>query len=151
MPKIYRTMIKDGDVPAIGNGRDMLGVRPVDIQADNNVDSTVHPRTGGMSVNICLCMMKDFLIPARIGRGGRAKDDRFIWRTGEGRFARSKVADRLMLGPDRDSTSGHGCVEPDRSMPLAEYEIALAATQDMWEIDENANEECPFCKQPGVQ
>jgi len=52
---------------------------------------------------------------------------------GNGPFIAEPVAPGLRHRPD---SATHGLVEPDRSMPLTEYEQALAATRDQWVIDE---------------
>ncbi len=36
-------------------------------------------------------------------------------------------------------------------MPLGEYRLALAATRDEWQIDENHPDDCPVCKRYGLE
>jgi hypothetical protein len=52
---------------------------------------------------------------------------------GTGPFVAEPVAAGLQLRPDSET---HGTVEPDRPMPLPEYQAALASTREQWVIDE---------------
>jgi hypothetical protein len=84
------------------------------------------------------------LLPVhRIPRRLRAKFPRpagknqcFVWRMGEGPFREAPVADRLLLRPDPEKPNAHGFVEPVCTMPVGEYQAALAATRDQWVVAE---------------
>jgi hypothetical protein len=51
---------------------------------------------------------------------------------GEGDFVAGPVADGLALRPDPDRPHEHGFVEPEREMPVGDYEAAIAATRGLW-------------------
>lgn len=146
MPKLFRAMLATGGLPLVGTERNMLGVRPGEIEVD---DDNVCLEAGGMSVNVCLCGIPPLILPrhlslSRIVRGAKGDDDRREgFHMGEGPFVQSPVADRLRLRPGNHK---HGFVEPDRVMPLTEYQEALAATQNQWHVVTKANNDCPRCK-----
>jgi hypothetical protein len=139
MPLIYRSMQADSGLPAIGNLASALGVRlPPSKDADLPVDAdgAVHPNTGGMSVAPSWRCLPPWRISKRLRgkvEGASGSANVFCWRMGAGEFAAERVAPGLQLNPDSDT---HGTVEPDRPMPLSEYQGALAATRDQWVIDE---------------
>lgn len=158
MPKIYRIMVGKDDKPEVGSGRNMLGVRS---EPENNpdvveVNGVVPVAAGGMSVNMCLCAMLPLMVPRRLrdiipGAKNLGEDDRRVWRTGQGLFVSSPISERLNLRTDPDPRKpGHGFVEPASSMPLANYQNALASTQGEWFVDEQRNDECTICGQPST-
>jgi hypothetical protein len=62
------------------------------------------------------------------------KDDDVCWCMGEGPFEAGIVEQGLVLRPDRPS---HGLVEPAEPMQVDEYQARLAATRQLWRIDED--------------
>jgi hypothetical protein len=52
---------------------------------------------------------------------------------GEGDFVEAPVAPSLQLRPDSED---HGVIEPSEPMALTAYEVALAATRNLWSVDE---------------
>jgi hypothetical protein len=68
------------------------------------------------------------LAPEATGR-----DDLFCWRMGEGKFEPGHLADGLIL---RRDSPAHGLVEPAELMRVEAYQDYLAATRDLWTIDE---------------
>ena len=155
---MYRIMVSADDKPAVGNGRNMLGVR---VEPDSNpdvveVNGLVLVAAGGMSVNMCLCAMPPSMVPRRLrdivrGAKNTGDDGRHIWRTSQGTFVSSPVNEHLSLRVDLDSRNlAHGFVEPAAPMPLSEYQNALAATEEEWHIDEQRNNECTICGQPSI-
>jgi hypothetical protein len=142
MPLIWRSMRSDGTKPQIGRGPQFLGVRVGtgsndDVNPDD--EGCVHPGRGGMSV----APNPDWLPTHRQPRRLRDRyPDRFpdaagsnglhCWHLGEGPFHAQNVSDRLFLRLDPNAPTRHGLVEPEEKMTLADYEGALAATQDLW-------------------
>lgn len=125
--KLYRAMKVDADgLPVVEPSARGLGVRAADKAPHNDVqaasaDDDVGPGTGGMSVapndpaNLPVNRR-----PAALG--GFGKDP--VW----------EIED-TELGADlsvRQDTQTHSLVDVARTMTLAEYEAALAATRDQW-------------------
>jgi hypothetical protein len=138
MPVIYRSMLRDGDQPQVGYSAKTLGVRvPPDAKPDLPVeaDGSVRPNTGGMSVAPAWRLLPRWRISRRLREkveGAAGGLDVFCWRMGTGPFVAEPVAAGLQLRPDSES---HGTVEPDRPMPLSEYQAALARTREQWVIE----------------
>lgn len=140
MPKIYRTMKRDGALPVVANSFYGLGARsPRDIPVD--VSSSVHPGTGGMSVNADPFALYPPLIPQRLKdldpryAGGTGPDDCSIFCMGEGEFADGRLGGDLDLRLD-PGRIGHGFVEPAQEMESDRYLGALAATRGAWQVCE---------------
>jgi hypothetical protein len=136
MPLIYRSMARDGDWPKIGPTARTLGARiPGDLPVR---DDRVEPGTGGMSVARGWRDPPAWRIPIRLihlaPKAAGRHQDVFCWSMGQGPFIEGDVADRLRLRPD-DAT--HALVEPSERMTVEEYQTALAATQNLWHIDED--------------
>ena len=135
MPLIYRTMTREGDKPKVGPSARTLGVRPgVDIVPDEG--DMVLPQTGGMSVAPSWRKLPPHRIPLRLQplvRDACGKDEDACWRMGSGEFIDSKLTESLSLRRDK---TFHGLVEPSRRIGLNEFQTALAASRDLWEIDE---------------
>lgn len=136
MPKIYRGMVADGDKPKVGPDAQMLGARiPIDIQMDSS--GKVHPRSGGMSVSPSLGALPVHRIPKRLrpqgAVGARGSNSLRVWSMGEGPFDPGPVARGLFLGLE---SPRHAHVEPAEVMLVEEYQSALSATRDAWNIDE---------------
>jgi hypothetical protein len=55
---------------------------------------------------------------------------------GDGPFTEGPLTDRLLFRPDPEKPNTHGFVEPESTMPVGEYQEALAATRERWVIDE---------------
>lgn len=151
-------MVPKDDKPEIGSGRNMLGVRS---EPESNpdvveIDGVVPVAAGGMSVNICPCVMLPTMVPRKLnglvpGAKHSGIDGRRIWRTGQGPFVSSPVSESLDLRTDPDPNKlGHGFVEPAKPVPIGDYQAALALTKEDWLIDEQHNSECTICGQPRV-
>lgn len=136
MPQVFRIMREDPDglpnVAPLGNG---LGVRSgVDIEVDRQGNVLVNGK--GMSVNPEWRSAPLFRIPERLRhqkQGVRGPKTNACFRYGSGPFTRGRFADGLKLEPDSPT---HGVIAPTETVPLPEYEAALAATRSAWEKDE---------------
>jgi hypothetical protein len=141
-------MLRDGNLPAVGTNTNMLGARipggesPIhDIAPD--VDGNVSPDTGGISVARSFSDLLPHLIPKRLrsfAPDATGRDNRFIWSTGQGEFLEGPVAAQLYLRekPAKNTGQVQGLIEPDATMLLEDYQLALAATQMSWSLDEPA-------------
>lgn len=147
MPKAYRTMLEDGGSPKIGPRFLYLGVREPggpSPQPDVDLDETgcVKLNQKGMSVFRSLNDLRDLvphLVPRHLKRhhrGAAARDGARIFSIGDGGYCSGTIANRLALVADSEDM--HGSIVPDALMPLAEFQAALAATREMWAIDEPA-------------
>ena len=142
MPKIFRSMLAEGEKPKVGRESKMLGVRiPPDPYADVPVDLNghVHPQTGGMSVAPDWRKLPYFLIPERLKSfvpRARGKNDLVCWSLGEGDFESTTLNDHLELRVDQGHSPKHGVVEPKFEMLIDNFQAALAQTGDLWVIDE---------------
>lgn len=140
MPRIYRSMKKDGDHPLLDGSATALGVRVgADQNDDISVDNTgkVHPGPEGMSVAPRLRDLAPHRVPKRLrGRVTWAigSDKCFVWRHGTGGFENEPVAESLNLHVTNEK---HGVVAPSAIMELREYIRAINRTLESWEIDEN--------------
>jgi hypothetical protein len=143
MPRIFRSMKKDADGhPLVGRSAAALGVRvPPDKKPDIVPDASgvVHPGTGGMSVAPSLADLPYFMVPVRLQNlvpNAFGRNDRFVWRWGDGPFTAAPMADDLQLVPNSPT---HAVVEPNRAMLLPQFEAALAATRADWIVDESGS------------
>jgi hypothetical protein len=141
MPLFYRAMTKTLDgKPAIGPNPRALGVRTPphetpDIRPDER--GNVAPETGGMSVAPSWRQLPPWRIPKRLSSlcaGARGKNEDACYKLGAGAFEPGAISERLFFRPDAPD---HGLVEPATVMPLSDFQAALAATQNEWQIDEN--------------
>jgi hypothetical protein len=137
MPLIWRGMRMADGRPEVGRAGNLLGVRVGAGETDDisEEDGYVQPSTGGMSVSPSLETLPPHRIPRRLqSRYPEAigSNQLHCWSMGEGAFVRGGVADHLVLRPDPENPERHGFVEPERKMPVAEYEAAIAATRDQW-------------------
>jgi hypothetical protein len=136
MPKVYRSMARDGDVPRTGSNARSLGVRvPTDISPPN--DGLVSPGMGGMSVSPSWRELPIYRIPRRLNHlvpGAAGNDADACWTMGTGIFENGPLTKGLNLRPDKP---GHGLVEPDAVMSLAEFQDRLAGTRCKWRIEED--------------
>lgn len=135
-------MKKDGDRPLLGESASTLGVRvPRDIPPTS--DGAVLPGSNGMSVTpsvAALNRMPARMVPNRLRAivpGAAGDDSLFVWSLGQGPWATGvePIAPKLQLRPD-PTDSQHGFVEPDVLMPVNGYRAAIAATQNLWQMDE---------------
>lgn len=133
MPRMFRVMRKDADdKPSAGRGFCQLGVRNNEI--DTDVQGNAVPNTKGMSVAPEWRVHSIFVIPRRLGTGGRGKDNTHCFCRGAGPFQHGPCGNGLELVPD---SATHGVVRPDQLVPLADYLQNLADTREEWEIDES--------------
>lgn len=134
-------MEEEEGLPKIGDSRNMLGVRPVDITPDEAGD--VRPCGVGMSVNPSLFAMLMVHIPRRWRtlntkfKSARGDDSVVVFKLGEGDFVRGDVATDLVLNP---TSPRHGVVEPETKMPFEQYKKALGSTQSNWILLRNPDE-----------
>lgn len=138
MPKVFRTMKKDGDgLPTEGPSPKGLGVR---VGTDIHIDpasGTVILDGFGMSVSPDWRLLKLYRIPSRLRdqvKGARGPDDTFCFTMGEGAFERAPIAVGLELIPDSDR---HGSVAPTAPVPIAEYLAAISGTRSSWQVEES--------------
>jgi hypothetical protein len=124
---LYRSMKAAADgFPEVGATARTVGVRP---GTDISVDSAgmVHSGTGGMSVTPDDPVgLPDHRRPPECG-GGTGRDPVF-------RILRSALGSDLTYRPDPANPTGHGFVEPAKSMSIDDYQGALAATRTRWEL-----------------
>jgi hypothetical protein len=144
MPMVFRSMLSEGNRPLVGDTAQTLGVRTGTVSRPDiavSADGTVEPRGQGMSVVLAWRFLPPHRIPARLYRQGkcrdaRGKDELVCWRMGDGPFVRGPVSDGLQLCPDSGADPKHGVIEPSHEMPLGDYRAKLAATRDLWVVDE---------------
>jgi hypothetical protein len=139
MAKVFRVMLTENGKPLVGTGRAQLGARvPTDIRPD--ADGNVHPGTKGMSVFRSIDRFPPSMVPSRLQPlfpAAAGDDELTMWVHGEGPFADAAFAEGLDFRLDPNpAKSHHGCVVPDRTMPLEDYQSALAATQEAWKAVE---------------
>lgn len=123
--------------PELGRAGNMLGVRVGSGKNDDipEEDSFVQPGAGGMSVSPSLETLPPHRIPRRLqSRFPEAigSNQLHCWSMGEGDFISGSVAEHLVLRLDPKAPHRHGFIEPERKMPIADYESAIAATRDQW-------------------
>lgn len=117
----------------------MLGVRvPPHPRADvaPDADGKVGPDKKGLSVAPGLVAMPQGLVPERLREkrpGARGSNRLRVFRAGEGSFQRARVADALEMVP---TSPKHGVLQPIQPARLDDYQRELAATQQMWRVDE---------------
>lgn len=145
MPRVYRSMLADGNRPKTGNSAKTLGVRVGDNDTDDiatNARGVVVPNAGGMSVAPNWRELPAFRIPERLNevlrREGlppkaRGSNHTFCWRLGDGPFFDGIIAENLALRVD---SPVHGLVEPAVTMAVDLYVASLASTVELWIVDE---------------
>jgi hypothetical protein len=131
MPRIVRIMKRQDDgLPLVAPKSDALGVRPgIDIDVDPQNNAICNDK--GMSVSPSWKDISPRRVPKRLG--GQGSNSTFVFVFGSGAFQKTAVAEGLELLPDSPS---HGVVRPVSTVPLTEYDAALAATRSSWRIDE---------------
>ena len=131
MSKLVRIMKRAEDgFPLVAPASSALGVRPgidIDIDAKGNAISN----DKGMSVYSSWRDISPRRIPKRLG--GQGPNSTCVFVFGSGTFQQAIIADSLEFLPD---TPTHGVVRPVNTVPLVQYETALAATRDDWQVDE---------------
>jgi hypothetical protein len=92
----------------------------------------------GMSVNPHWRHIHPFFRPKRLGFGGQGSNDLHCFRAGEGPFAASGLCEGLELVPDapENGVIRHGVLRPSQAIPIEKYRANIAATREMWQIDE---------------
>jgi hypothetical protein len=129
---MFRVMKKDADdKPIAGQGFGQLGVRPNEI--DTDIQGNAIQNHKGMSVSPAWRMLSLFIVPRRLGTGGRGSNSTHCFRRGASAFQQGPCGNGLELLPD---SATHGVVRLAQTVSLAQYLQDLAATRDEWEIDE---------------
>lgn len=127
--------------PEVGRAGNLLGVRIGTASRDDidEKDGRVQPGTGGMSVSPSVDALPSHRIPRRLKDkyperfpDARGPNQLHCWMMGDGEFVAGPLAADLVLRPDPNRPNEHGFVEPEREMPVAEYEAAVTATRDQW-------------------
>lgn len=139
MPRVYRSMKKDGERPLIEDSATGLGVRigkgkDDDIAPDSS--GNVDKGSGGMSVAPTLHDLPGHRIPRRLRDRipwADGSNNCYVWRLGDGPFVDAAVAEGLEL---LLNTETHGVIAPAARMHISEYQTALCRTQDRWIVDE---------------
>lgn len=129
--RLLRTMRIDpaDGLPVVGDGPRMLGVRvppsePADVRP--GADGRVAPGAGGMSVTAD----DPFAMPRHL----RPAQFRGTLAPGRGEVC---VLDRATVEPPlalRADGPPHHLVEPDRPLPIEEFQGALRATRSQWSV-----------------
>ncbi|MGH7172843.1 MAG: hypothetical protein ACRELG_21390 [Gemmataceae bacterium] len=137
MPLIWRAMRMANGQPEVGRAGNLLGVRVGASEADDIPEENgfVQSDTGGMSVSPSLETLPPHRLPRRLRSRfpeANGSNQLYCWSMGEGAFVSGVVAEHLVLRIDPEEPERHGFVEPERKMPAAEYEAAIAATRDHW-------------------
>ncbi len=141
MPRVWRGMRMADGRPEVGRAGNLLGVRIGPTPQDDLPEEggRVHPGTGGMSVAPSVETLPAHRLPRRLSgkypdRFPHARGPNLLhcWWLGEGEFIAAPLAPRLALRPDPAAPGRHGFVEPDQTMPVADYEAAVSATCDQW-------------------
>jgi hypothetical protein len=146
-PLVCRSMLPDetGVRPRIANDNKSLGVRTLDDGASNPdvavEDGMVNPGRQGMSVAPRAEDLPPFLIPRRFagkhqrGKGAPSGNNQMIcWSAGEGPFADSKFAEKLMFWTAPEGSSTHGVIAPENRCAVIEYRAALKSTLPNWNL-----------------
>ena len=131
MPKLVRIMKRAEDgLPLVAASSNALGVRPsIDIDVDPQGNAISNDK--GMSVYSSWRDISPRRIPKRLG--GQGPNSTCVFVFGLGTFQQAVIADNLEFLPDSPT---HGVVRPVNTVPIAQYEAALAATRDDWQVDE---------------
>jgi hypothetical protein len=155
MPRIFRSMARDGDLPLVAPAGDALGVRVAphpchtapcrdDVHPDEHgvisPMSGAHPeqcgapRAEGLSVQPDWRVIPPHRIPKRLrhlAREARGPNKLFCWEMGTGPFVPTVLGEALLLHPDKPD---HGVAAPATPIHVDEYQRHLAATRGSWTI-----------------
>ncbi len=140
MPFIFRAMLREEDKPRIGRSPNMLGVRvPPAVHSDVSLGSSGNalPGNKGMSVAPNWRTLPAHRLPRRLRNfvpRASGPDIMSCWRLAEFPFVDGPLTPELHL---RIDSATHGQIAPSVSMPLEQFEDALARTRDFWIIDES--------------
>jgi len=121
---------KDDGLPVVGDRGMMLGARhPGSANArtfDVTPDSSghVHPGLEGISLTA-----QGYDLPPHLSRSLRDSEGRVACFVISGEFFPTDDLDVRIT----DEETGHASMPPNRSMPLNDYQEALAGTRDLWE------------------
>lgn len=140
MPKIFRTMQKDGLKPVCGNDSSQLGVR---VPPHENPDVTpdgggfVNPQAGGMSVFAEIKKMPPRLLPARLRdlypedfQKASGDDTLTVWCMNSDFFNNTQGVGKLSHNWKHPNKPHHGSIEPVERMLIADLQNELCSTQD---------------------
>ena len=133
-------MKEDAGKPLVERSKEGLGVRPnFDIHPDEN--GMVQPGNEGMSVAPSIHELRPHLVPLRLEHiypdaQARNSTGLKIWRMGTGAFVTSMVTAELVLVLDPKNVN-HGVVAPVSKVSFEIYELNLASTRELWEVDES--------------
>ena len=142
VPKVFRVMKHDpvSKRPIVGSGASELGVRP-DIDIGSDSDGNVVTTGQGMSVVPNWRNLDFTRIPKRlknISEGARGPNSTSCFTLGTGPFESGAISDGLTLVPDSSvEPIAHGVVAPTKKVSLDQFQADLAATEPMWQIEEN--------------
>jgi len=121
--------------PVVGDRRNMLGVRTSGEVVDVTPDRDGNVEAGqGMSVSNDWRKLPPMLIPMtyrRVVPAARGSASGVVFSFEDQSFESGHLTSRLFLRWDKGS---HGLIEPETMMPIAEFQAALAATQDRWHV-----------------
>jgi hypothetical protein len=133
--------VEPDGLPRVGNRSKCLGVRePPDAHADVDFDGAGHVLLNreGLSVTKDWRDLLGHLIPEHLDDGfnGASGKGMQVFALGSGGFDEGEVTQDLEL-LHKTGTVTAGVVAPTTSIPLAQYQQALAATRPDWIIDES--------------
>ena len=142
MPILYRPMKRaDDDLPVVGSNSKELGVRvPPNQYADVDLDENqlVELNSRGMSVSEHWRHLPGHLVPKRMKLNFPAatgSNSLACFMMGAGAFVEEDVSTDLRLVIKPGNPHG-GNVTPKQQIHIDNFQAALAATRDDWEIDE---------------
>src|SRR4051812_5277557 len=142
MPTIYRPMKRaEAGLPIVGSNSKELGVRvPPNPNADIDLDGNDHVITNGkgMSVAEHWRYLLGHLVPKRlvpIFPGAAGSNSLTCYKLGSGSFAGAPLKNELIVVL---KTHDHhaGIVAPSQSVPIQQFQAALAAMRTQWQPDE---------------
>jgi hypothetical protein len=142
VPRIVRPMRVDPDgLPQMGNRSKCLGVRePPNDHADIDIDGAglVLVNRKGLSVTKDWRDLPGHLIPEHLDDGFNGASGRgmSVFTHGSGAFDEGEITQDLEL-LHKTGTVTAGVVAPTSSVPLDQYQQALAGTRPDWIIDES--------------
>ena len=123
--KLYRKMLSDADgMPLVGDGRNMLGVRPAD------------PNQPKFASDVSAAIGSDRVFP---GEGLSAYDDPDkIPPRVQGEMWAIETGDILasVVIYQRGKNPRHFQIEPQDELTLDEFQLLLAETRDLWVLED---------------
>ncbi|MDP3220426.1 MAG: hypothetical protein Q8S73_40405 [Deltaproteobacteria bacterium] len=122
MNPLFRAMLPAEDgAPQIGDGRNLLGVRPSDVKG-----ASAGPGQGGLSVTVG--DYRRMMAPLRPKAFGGLHSETVMYELPQ---ATLTVASNLHLGPVHDRTS-HAVIEAREPCPVPAFQLAIQATRPHW-------------------